>query len=187
MKNNDCFVCGKDNDSHGNNQRVVVLKFYRENLDYSIGNMAYVESHVMGDESECRKHMVADILEPGNRDRVTRLLEVIYSGVVEMLYPYTKTTHDDDEITDDLWNPSEYRIEMRVPKTFSTTTLRLLNNLIHEYMVYRVLHDWLTVTGEPNSNAAQHWLEKAAEAEKEIERVKNNRTTGSLRRPMSPW
>lgn len=166
--------------------RTVTLKFRRENLDYSIKNYAYIESHVLGDETECSKHLVCDIGEEGNRDRVTRLLGVIHAGVIEMLYPYTKREAAEEVITDDFWEPEEYVIEIHVPLTFSRTTSHLLSRLIHEYMVYRVLHDWLVMTDTANPQAAQHWLERAQEAATEIDRIKNQRT-GVLLRPMRPW
>lgn len=70
---------------------------------------------------------------------------------------------------------------MIVPKTFSSTTVMLLVRLIHEYMVYSVLSDWLSVT---NAKAAGNWRDKALEAEKEIKSVKNMRREPIVR-PMS--
>lgn len=166
--------------------RRVVLKFGRENLDYSIKNYAYIESHVMEEEQECVKHMVSDICEEGNRDRVTRLLNVIHAGVIEMLYPYTNREVVEETIDDRLWEPDEYVIELHVPATFSQTTCHLLSRLIHEYMVYRVLYDWLTMTDRGDDRAARHWWEKAAEASGEIESIKNMRR-GALRRPGHPF
>lgn len=182
--------CFRRCDNNGNGaqegKHAVVLRFRRENLDYSIRNYAYIESHVMRDESECSKHMVADIGEEGNRDRVTRLLGVIHAGVIEMLYPYTKREAVEEIIDDDIWEPKEYVIVIHVPPTFSRTTCHLLSRLIHEYMVYRVLYDWLTITNKADTQAALHWLEKAEEAAGEIESIKNLRT-GTLERPLRPW
>lgn len=168
-------------------KRAVVLRFRRENLDYSIGNMAYVESHVMSEEAECRKHVVADILDEGNRDRVTRILGVIHAGVIEMLYPFTKIGAVEEEIVDDIWEPEEYLIEVHVPETFSRTSLHYLSRLIHEYMVYRVLSDWLSIAGDPNSASWRMWIEKASEIEGEIERLKSHRTGATLERKLRPW
>lgn len=53
----------------------VKLTFEREQLLYDIKNNAYVESHVMAPETEHAKHMVADVGEEGNVDRVTRVLD----------------------------------------------------------------------------------------------------------------
>lgn len=182
-----CFERHCNGNGNGSQQekRTVVLKFRRENLDYSIKNYAYIESHVMKDEEECTKHMICDISEDGNRDRVTRLLGVIHAAVIEMLYPFTKLEAIEEVINDDIWEPEEYIVEIHVPTTFSRTTCHLLSRLIHEYMVYRVLYDWLTMTGA-DPGVASSWLEKAMEAAGEIESIKNLRT-GTLERPLRPW
>ncbi|MBD5210975.1 MAG: hypothetical protein HDS77_06895 [Bacteroidales bacterium] len=166
--------------------RAVVLKFRRKNLDYSIENSAYIESHVMKDESECIKHMVSDICQSGNRDHVTRLLAVIHAGVIEKLYPFTKREVVEEVIDDNLWEPPEYVITIHVPVTFSQTSCHLLSRLIHEYMVYQVLYDWLKMTDREKTVDAQHWLEKAEAVAKKIDKVKNYRR-GTLERPMHPF
>lgn len=181
----DCRRCDKGGGAD-ETKRTVTLRFRRENLDYSIRNYAYIESHVMSEDQECSRHMVCDIGEEGNRDRVTRLLGAIHAGVVEMLYPFTKTEAVEEIIDDDIWEPEEYVVEIHVPATFSRTSCHLLSRLIHEYMVYRVLHDWMTITNSGSPAAAQHWLEKAAEAASEIEGLKNMRT-GTLERPLRPF
>ena len=68
----------------------VTLTFGREQLLYDIKNNAYVESHVMAPETEHAKHMVADVGEEGNVDRVTRVLDLGISMCREMLYPWSK-------------------------------------------------------------------------------------------------
>ena len=101
-----------------------------------------------------------------------------------MLYPYTKQEPVDDEvICDCMWTPDKYQIIMQVPVSMSRTTLHFLNKLIHEFMVARVIYDWLSIT---HPEAARNWLDKALEAEQEINSVKNSRT-GVLRRPSHPF
>ncbi len=65
----------------------------------------------------------------------------------------------------------------------SRTTPHLLNKLIHEFMVARVIYDWLSIT---HPEAARNWLDKALEAEQEINSIKHSRT-GALRRPSHPF
>lgn len=50
-------------------------------------------------------------------------------------------------------------------------------------MVTRVIYDWLSIT---HPEAARNWLEKALEAQEEINSIKNSRT-GVLRRPSHPF
>lgn len=164
--------------------RSVTLKFGREELLYDIRNYAYIEGHVWGEEQQHAQHMLVDIGEDGNVDRVNRILGVVHAAAVEMLYPYTKTEAlAEEEIGDRMWTPEEYRIEMRVPAQMSRTTLHLLHKLIHEFMVARVIYDWLSIT---HPDSAKNWLEKAYEAQEEINSIKNLRT-GTLRRPSYPF
>ncbi|MBD5401130.1 hypothetical protein HDR61_05330 [bacterium] len=160
------------------------LLFRRENLDYSIKNYAYIEHDALPEDSEHTRHLVADICEEGNRDRVTSILRLIHSDVVEMLYPYTKREVVEEVVDDSLWEPESYMVELNVPVGFSQTSVHLLSPLIHEYMVCRCLYDWLTIAhDEP---AAAKWLEKGEAARSEIMRIKNMRR-GVLTRPLQPF
>lgn len=165
----------------------VELVFHREQLLYDIKNYAYIEGHVWGeDNAEIRhaQHTLIEIGEEGNVDRVNRILGVVHAAAVEMLYPYTKQDAVDSEvICDCMWAPEEYKIEMQIPVSMSRTTLHLLSKLIHEFMVARVIYDWLSIT---HPESAQNWLSKSLEAEEEINSIKNSRT-GVLRRPSHPF
>lgn len=176
---NTCESTGTTNDG----KRTVRLRFKRSQLLYDIKNYAYIESHVMGDDKEHAKHMLADIGEEGNVDRVSRILAVVHAAVIELLYPYTKAAPIEEEIDNLLWVPEEYVVEMHVPEKMSRTTLHLLSRLIHEFMVYRVLADWLYIT---NPDAAANWAAKAAAVEDEIGKAKNGRR-GVFTRKTHPW
>ncbi len=167
-----CNSCGGNVES-----RVVRLTFKRAELLYDIKNYAFVEADVMGEERQHAQHQLADIGEAGNVDRVSRILAVVHTAVVDMLYPYTKEEPVEEEISDVLETPEEYVVVLTVPITVSRTTLQLLSKLIHEYMVYRVMADWLSIT---NPQASVHWMEKADATQMEIERTK-----GVHRRPLT--
>lgn len=170
--------------NNSNPTQKVVLRFKSENLLYDIRNYAYIEGHIMPDDAECSRHMTIDIGEDGNLDRVLRILSVVHAHVIEILYPYTKLkTTEEEEIDNRLWAPEEYVVELHVPETMSRTTMDLLSKLIHEFMVYRVLADWLSIT---YPKKAQIWLEKANEAQEEINHIKNKRTQ-TLRRALHPF
>ena len=101
-----------------------------------------------------------------------------------MLYPYTKEDAIEGEVINDrMWIPDGYNIQMKVPTSMSRTTLHLLSKLIHEFMVARVIYDWLSIT---HPEAARNWLDKALEAQEEINGIKNART-GVLIRPHHPF
>lgn len=143
----------------------VSLTFSREQLLYDIKNYAYVESHVMSPDTEHARHMVADVGEEGNVDRVTRVLDLGVAKCREMLYPWAKMSISNTEFNDTLQEQAQYRIDMTVPTTMSETTLSFVERYIHEFLVCRGVSDWLSIT---NPQKSEVWMEKANEAEREI-------------------
>ena len=181
-----CGICNTDcttNASNYSDKRIVRLKFLRKELLYDIKNYAYVEADVMGEEKQHAHHVLAEIGEEGNVDRVSRILAVVHTAVIEMLFPYTKAEPIEEEIDNCLHDPDEYVVELNVPNTMSRTTLHHLSRLIHEYMVYCVLADWLSIT---NPQAAANWTAKAEAIKEEIEEVKNLRRK-AFTRATHPW
>ena len=77
--------------------KAVTLVFKREELLYDAENYSFVEGDIMQAEDEHARHQVFDIGQDGNVDRVTRILNLVHSECVEMLFPYTK-----EEISDAL-------------------------------------------------------------------------------------
>lgn len=159
--------CGSGCDGSGGESDMlkVTLSFLRSELLYDIKNNAYVESHVMGEDEEHARHMVADVGEEGNVDRVTRVLDLGISLCREMLYPWAKREIALTEYGDKLQEREKYVIVLNVPQTVSQTTLTMLERLIHEYLVCRGIADWLSIT---NPEKSENWMAKAAEAESEI-------------------
>lgn len=161
----------------------VQLKFLHSELLYDIKNYAYVEADIMGEDNQHAQHVTADIGEDGNIDRVDRILSVVHAAVIEMLYPYTKQIPIEETIDDKLVSPEEYIVELSIPTTMSRTTIQLLSRLIHEFMVYRVLADWLSMT---NPQAALNWAGKAEECKDAIKGNLNSRRE-RVRRPLTPF
>ena len=149
-----------------------------------IRNIAYIEWDVMKRDNVHDKHMVADIGEEGNVDRVTRVLDLTFAQCVELLYPYAKREVKEHSCRDDeLEEEDEYVLKMKVPDTFSETTVTLLEKLIHNLLVYAVLADWFSIT---KPEGAEAWAARAESLKDEIEKAKNRRT-GVMTRRMSPF
>lgn len=164
-------------------RKTITLKFAREQLLYDIGNVAYVEGDVMEVQDEHQRHQVIDITEDGNIDRVTRKLDLAFAEAVEMLYPYAKLPAEDIVYENTLRESTSYEVAITVPIDFSQTTTRLIGQQMHEYMVCRVLADWLSITDKP---AAQNWADKAAEAAETI-RGNLNARCGRIVRTLRPF
>lgn len=190
--------------------KTVKMTFKREELLYDIRNNAYVEGDVMQAKTEHDRHQVQDIGEDGNIDRVTRLLDLAHAECEEALFPYTKedveqetemddtptyveptadaggTVADMEMFTDDMTasKPTgDYVIRLLVPDEYSKTTVRLIVRYIHEYMVCRVLSDWMSITNPP---AAANWKAKQDEALEGMREAVNFRT-GRIRRTQTPF
>lgn len=179
--NTDCTCSGTGFPIFNNK---VVLRFGRKELLYDIQNYAYIEWDVTNVESAHDKHMVADIGEKGNVDRVTRVLDLTFAQCVELLYPYAKREVKEHSSRDnELEEEEEYVLLMKVPDTFSETTVTLLEKLIHELMVCAVLADWFSIT---KPDAAATWAAKVEALKTDINRAKNQRS-GRLLRKMHPF
>lgn len=174
------YCCGKES-----KHKEVVLTFKRAELIYDASNYSYVEGDIIPEGNECRRHQVFDIAQDGNVNRVTRVLNTVHAECVEMLYPYTKEEiPDGQEALDDvLKEPEAYEIRLTLPATFSLTTLRLLEQLIHEYLVCRVLADWMSIT---NPESESNWQRKFSTLRVKIQTALVSRS-GKIRRKLKPF
>ena len=162
------------------------LQFLRSELLYDIGNVAYVLGDVKPEEDQHSRHQIQDITQDGNIDRVTRMMDIAVAECTELLYPYTKAEAEESTVMDDkLTETACYNINMTMPDDFSKTTQVLLVRYIHEYIVARVLMDWLLIA-DPAGNGYQNWSAKCMAAKESIEKMLNRRT-GRTRRPTRPF
>lgn len=163
----------------------VTLVFKRKELLYDVENYSFVEGDIMQAEDEHASHQVFDIGQEGNVDRVTRVLNLTHAECVEMLYPYTKEEiSDEHETLDDiLVAPEEYHIALTLPEGFSLSTVKLLKHLIHEYLICKVLADWMSITN-PSSKA--NWEEKIMSIRVKIQTSLMSRK-GKIKRKLKPF
>lgn len=174
------YCCGKEA-----GRKEASLAFRRSELIYDAGNYSFVEADIMPEGDECRRHQVSDIAQEGNVDRVTRVLNAAHAECVEMLYPYTKEEMPDGlgALDDALIEPEVYEIRLSLPDGFSLTTLQLLEHLIHEYLVCRVLADWMSIT---NPESEGKWERKFAGLREKIRTALVSRR-GKVRRRLKPF
>lgn len=167
--NNDPFEPLTPHYGRSEYNNAVELYFDKQQLLYDIGNIAYVEGDVMPTEDEHERHQVFDIAQGGNLDRVTRVMDLALDRCREMLFPYSKTPIESKEYRTDVPEErDEYVIPLNVPATVSKTTLDYIEKLIHEYLVYTVLIDWLSITDLKNPKAADNWRAKLSDIEADI-------------------
>ena len=168
-------------------KKTVTLFFKRKALLYDISNIAFVEGDILPEGEEHERHQVSDICQDGNIDRVTRVMDLVVAHARELLFPYSKVEVDENEEQEDSLNETEmYLIELRVPDDFSKTTVTYLEKLIHDYIVYKVLEDWLIITNLKNPKSGANWAAKALDLESEIECALSMRIH-RVRRTLSPF
>lgn len=165
--------------------KAVTLTFKRTELLYDAENYSFVEGDIMKADDEHARHQVFDIAAKGNIDRVTRVLNLAHAECVEMLFPYSKEEipEGQEAMTDVMTAPEEYHIVLNLPDGFSLTTLKLLTHLVHEYLVCRVLADWMSIT---NPGSQSNWEEKFRELKTKIQTSLVSRT-GKIRRKCKPF
>ena len=164
--------------------KTVTLTFKRSALIYDIENYAFVEGDVMHSDNEHAKHQVFDIAQDGNVDRVTRMLNLAYSECVEMMYPYTKEPcNSEEEQNNELVEKEEYVIRLLISDDFSKSTVTLIANLVHEYMICRVVEDWMSIT---NPSSQSNWGAKLDNIQEQI-RGHLNARCGRVRRTQTPF
>lgn len=159
----------------------VSFTFNTSELLYDIKNYAYIEGNIMPDDE--KKFQVRDITEEGNNDRVTRVLNLAYAECVEMLYPYSKVEVSCREKDSNLELLDCYVIDAVLPIGFSQTSVNILSSLIHEYMVYRVVADWLSIN-KPESQG--NWEVKLVDIKDKIKSTISNRR-GPVKRRLQPF
>lgn len=164
--------------------KIATFTLKRDALMYDISNIAYVEGDIMPADSENAKHHTVDIAEDGNVDFVTRKMELAYAECVEALYPYSKEVAKDFTTKDnDLEETEVYTINLKVDEDFSDTTINYISKLAHEYIVNRVLSEWLQIT---NPASADKYILKCEDIKTQM-RVRLNAYCGRVRRRQTPF
>ena len=162
----------------------VTLNFKRQEILDDLKQYSFVMGDILDTNDEHARHQIQDIAEDGNIDRVTRVMNLCMSECREILFPYTKEDVDVSEVrTNTLETVEEYNINLLVPDDFSDTTVTLLEHLIHEFIVSRIMADWMSITNKPETAT---WLEKADDVLTKIRRCKSKQT-GRIRRKMHPF
>ena len=105
--------------------------------------------------------------------------ELAHAECVEMLFPYAmKEITDSEEVKDD-----GYSIVITVPKEMSQTTVSLVERQINEYIVSRLIAEWMMVC---NIDSHSYWLERYTSIRKQINRTLLSRMK-PLRRTSRPF
>lgn len=162
----------------------VRVELLRKELLYDIANCGYMYGRSIGDEGVKVRDVVQGITDEGNVDVVTRMLDLGFAQMEEMLYPFTKEDSEGGTVDDELKEAGKYVMEMELPAGVSKTSIALILNLAHDYLVNYVLWRYLGMLGL--EKAAVYFGMLAKEAEGDM-RSAALRQSGKLRRTLRPF
>lgn len=136
-----------------------------------------------------------------DEDRIffERTFDMALAECRNMLYPYTKNaipTIIRREICSELLPPNDYdpnayvvnhinpnEIKLLLPRHFSHITINLIEKLLNEYIINRLMSEWIMIT-VPEKHS--YWIERCASTKKQISTALTARTR-PLKRTLRPF
>ena len=126
------------------------MKLKKKALLYEIANMAYLIADTGA--ADCHNlHLVRDICQEGNIDRVNRILALAYSKALTVLLPILRPPHKVHDHSQEIPETDGYPITLiplpsSAPSKSKNPIYLLIKETVHEYLVSMVLADWLEIT-----------------------------------------
>lgn len=154
------------------------IRISRQEVMNDVADIAHLEGTVVGNGLPATR-LIFDVDQEENDALVTRVLSLVYTELREMLYPYTKATYTGEQIKagleyDNTLKPmAEYVYKLTVNDDVSYTSMERLRELLHWFMVWRILMAWY---GTIAPALAQKYAASVAEAETNIKSAINHRT-----------
>lgn len=142
----------------GTERRILL---YREELLYDIENICNIEAQCLEskDIDSNQPYIISDVCGGNNINHVLRIIATMYAHAAELLYPLAQKKSARIIIDNLSSSPETYDIVLRQDCSVSNTALVLISNLIHLYIVYRTVAEWLSAS---NPTASTKWADKAA-------------------------
>lgn len=143
-----------------------LLVFKREEMMFQVVNRLHILQKQLQNDSPDMHAIIEDIDDEHYEDEATRSMNLAYQEAVDIVYSLTKVPVEHDGSLDNTFGePCHYTMAMRLPKDFSKGTVALLKNLVHEYIVTRIIEDWLKLTFP---SQVEFWHKQASEIEEKI-------------------
>lgn len=169
---------------YNDKDKLLILEFKRQELVYEISNLGYIIRDSSKRETPDEGRNIADIEATGNVDRISRLLDLAYADVLRILSAFVDHKVETDAYGNDIQqDPDSYFVMITLKHNMPGTTENLLRIYIHEFMVDKVMGEWL-LTVAPDK--ATTWLEKSQAMETNIKGAMSARKSFSQIKP-SVW
>ncbi len=174
----------------------LLIQLVKKDLVFDIKNTAYIYSLALrgeGVDSELKAN-IADICEKSNIDNTARILDEVISDVRSMLLKFTRNNvppqanrYVSNEWEDAPANPEnddDYFFALKVPISFTQDVARSLLTYIHQYVVNKVIANYLLLV-YPDGSAVFTAMWQGEE--EKIKNTINNFITGRVRRNLHPF
>lgn len=108
-----------------------------------------------------------------------------HSECKEMLYPFTKEEilHSPIQTNQDTMSIVNYDLKLILPRHFSQTTIKLVNDLINQYIINRMMAEWMMVVFP---EAYSLWKDRYTSTAQQLHKALSARTQ-PLRRTQRPF
>lgn len=115
---------------------------HRAELISDIEAQAFIIGDMLPEEQQHTKHLIQDICQPPSLDRTTRMLTVAFHECVAILGSFVKDAAVSEKGSDAFVEKQQYAISLSFPDTITESALVALPNLLHEFILWKVLADW---------------------------------------------
>lgn len=164
----------------------MTITLYQSQILYDIANICYIESKCVNSDDGAAPlpHLISDVCQDGNIDHISRIVGDMHAHAEELLFPLTRRSAGSSAFDNMPSDPDTYVTRLHSQHPLSETTLILLSRLLHQYIVYRSVAEWLSFS---HPSASAKWQEKAALIASEIRSSVTPACAGTRIRRSSPF
>lgn len=160
------------------------ITFQRAELLDDIEHIAWIEADAMPAEAEHARHILRDICQDANADRVSRSMTSAAAIVDDLLHPLTDIPAVADGALDDtLGEPDGYVLRLAFADTFPRAAASAMAALGHDYIVYSALLPWISLCWPQR---AEYYMLRMRQIIDKLRDLRDRDTDTLWRRPMFP-
>ena len=142
-----------------------IIHLSKQQMIYDIANNAFVIGETIEDAGPHAKHLVQDVVEGQNIDRVCRVMSQAFCRVNDLLRQWVVDTEETGSPLSSHQNAGEeeYVIRLVVSDGLARCTIDYWAILAYEYVTASAIADWLDITAKDKASAWQKKADEAAE------------------------
>ncbi|MBR6182747.1 MAG: hypothetical protein IKQ77_16260 [Prevotella sp.] len=140
-----------------------IIRLSKQRMIYDIANNAFVVGETIEDAGPHIRHLVQDVVEGQNIDRVCRVMSLAFCRVKDLLRQWVVDVEETgcSLSTHQNAGEEEYVLRIVVPYGLPPCTIDYWVILAYEYVTASAIADWLGITAK---DKAPEWQRKADEA-----------------------